>query len=76
MAKIKVETIAHNSDAYWEALLLRDRLLRAPLGLDYSEEDTAAEASDVHIVAVESEHSKPSGLTLGDLLRSEGIPCR
>ena len=53
MAKIKVETIAHNSDAYWEALLLRDRLLRAPLGLDYSEEDTAAEASDVHIVAVE-----------------------
>jgi predicted GNAT family N-acyltransferase len=53
MARIKIETIAHDSDAYWEALLLRDRLLRAPLGLDYSEEDIAAEAQQVHVVAVE-----------------------
>lgn len=53
MARIKIEAIAHDSDVYWEALLLRDGLLRAPLGLDYSEEDVAAEATDVHVVAIE-----------------------
>ena len=53
MARIKVETIAHDSDAYWEAMLLRDRMLRAPLGLDFSEEDIAAEAEQVHVVALE-----------------------
>ena len=53
MARIKIETIEHDSDAYWEGLLLRDRLLRAPLGLDYSEEDIAAEAEQVHVVALE-----------------------
>jgi len=52
-SKIKISTIEHDSDAYWQALLMRDGILRAPLGLDYSEEDIAAESSDVHIVAIE-----------------------
>ena len=52
-ARIKITTIAHDSDDYWQALLMRDGLLRAPLGLDYSEDDIAAEAGDVHIVAIE-----------------------
>ena len=53
MARIKIETIEHDSDAYWEALLLRHQILREPLGLDFSDEDTAAEAGEVHVVAVE-----------------------
>ena len=31
--------------------------------------------SKPHMVAVKSEH-KPSGVTLGDLLKSEGMLCR
>lgn len=53
MARIKVEAIEHDSDAYWEALQLRDRILRAPLGLEYSEEDLAAESDQVHVIARE-----------------------
>ncbi len=52
-SKIKISTIEHDSDAYWQALLMRDGILRAPLGLEFSEEDIAAESSDVHIVAIE-----------------------
>ncbi len=36
---------------------------------------TERDWSAPHIVAVKSEHSNPSGLTLGDLLKSE-VPCR
>ena len=53
MARIKIETIEHDSDAYWQALVLRDGLLRAPLGLDYSEADIEAEAEQVQVVALE-----------------------
>lgn len=52
-ARVKIETIEHDSDQYWEALVLRNALLRAPLGLDFSDEDVAAEAEQVHVVALE-----------------------
>jgi len=66
MARIKIETIAHDSDDYWQALLLRDGLLRSPLGLDYSDEDVAAEADQVHVVARER------GEIVGTLLLKSG----
>ena len=53
MARIKIETIEHDSDDYWQALVVRDAELRAPLGLEYSEEDIAAEADQVHVIARE-----------------------
>ena len=53
MARIKIETIEHDSDVYWQALVFRDQMLRAPLGLDFSEEDIAAEAGEVHVIAHE-----------------------
>ena len=53
MARIKIETIEHDSDDYWQALVVRDEVLRKPLGLDYSEEDIAAEANQVHVIARE-----------------------
>ncbi|MGI9241596.1 MAG: GNAT family N-acetyltransferase [Verrucomicrobiales bacterium] len=66
-SRIRITTIDHDSDAYWNALLLRDGILRAPLGLEFSEEDIAAEANDVHIVALEK------GEVVGTLLlRSAG----
>ena len=43
--------IRHRSPEYFAALKLRDALLRAPLGLQYSEEDIAAEADSLHIIA-------------------------
>ena len=52
-ARTKIEVIEHDSAAYWQGLLLRDGLLREPLGLDYSDEDVAAEADQVHVVAIE-----------------------
>ena len=52
-SKVKIETISHDSEEYWQAMVLRDKLLRAPLGLEFSEEDIAEEAQQVHVVAIE-----------------------
>lgn len=43
----------HNSDWYLRALELRRRVLRHPLGLEYSEADLAAEAGETSVVAIE-----------------------
>ena len=51
--RVKIEAIAHDSEFYWQALVLRDELLRKPLGLEFSEDDIAAEAGQVHVVAIE-----------------------
>ncbi|MDY7014906.1 MAG: GNAT family N-acetyltransferase [Cyanobacteriota bacterium] len=42
--------VEHNSEDYWEAVKLRYKLLRQPLGLNYSEERLAKEADDLHLV--------------------------
>jgi len=44
----------HNSDWYLKALDLRRRVLRWPLGLEYSEDDLRAEAGETTVVAVEN----------------------
>ncbi len=49
---VHVETIEYNSEAYREALRLRYRVLREPLGLTYTPQQLAAESRDTHIVAV------------------------
>lgn len=41
--------VSHNGSAYLETVQLRDRILRAPLGLVFSEEERAAEAEDFHL---------------------------
>lgn len=50
---MRVEQIEYNSEAYREALRLRFRVLREPLGLTYSAEQLAADARDTHIVAMD-----------------------
>ena len=69
-SRVKIETVAHNSDDYWQALALRDLLLRAPLGLEFSDEDIAEEAEQVHVVAREKGEIVGTLLLRGD---GEGV---
>ena len=50
---LHITQIEYNSEAYREALKLRYRVLREPLGLTYSPQQLAAEAGDTHIVAMD-----------------------
>jgi ribosomal protein S18 acetylase RimI-like enzyme len=59
---MKLAWVAHNSAEYLLAVELRRCVLRAPLGLDFSEEDLAAEADQLHLVAF------GEGKTLGCLI--------
>ena len=46
---VRFGEVAHASPEYWAACLLRDELLRAPLGLDLFSENLADESSYLHI---------------------------
>jgi len=50
-----IEIAPHNSDRYGAAVELRRQILRLPLGLDFSPEELAAEADQVHIVDLDAE---------------------
>jgi predicted GNAT family N-acyltransferase len=52
---LKIRPITHNSPAYALTITLRDRLLRRPLGLFFSEAQLAAEADEFHITAWEDD---------------------
>lgn len=45
----------HGSDWYWKALELRRRVLRWPLGLEFSEQDIANEAGETTVIAAVGE---------------------
>jgi len=47
--------IEHGSDRYRETVGIRDRILRSPLGLEFSDAELAAESSDHHLVAIDAE---------------------
>ncbi len=49
---IEVREIAHGSPEYVGEVALRRRVLRHPLGLDFTDEELAAEVTDFHLVAV------------------------
>jgi len=48
---ILVREIPHGSAAYDEVVELRREVLRRPLGMDYTPEQLAAEADQIHLVA-------------------------
>jgi predicted GNAT family N-acyltransferase len=48
---VEVCLIVHGTPEYAEMLALRRRILRTPLGLDFTPEQIAAEATDLHVVA-------------------------
>ena len=43
--------IEHNSNRYRDLVALRRRVLRSPLGLDFTEEQLEKERADIHIAA-------------------------
>lgn len=47
----EIRIVAHGSQEYLEALDLRRRVLRWPLGLEYTDEQIAAEAAETHFLA-------------------------
>lgn len=49
--KLELEIIAWGSPQYEEALLLRDRVLRRPLGMDIINDDLQGEREDLHFTA-------------------------
>ena len=49
MANFEFREIAHLSPEYQATVELRDRLLRAPLGLKFTDAELAAECADIHI---------------------------
>lgn len=52
---MKIMEVPYNSERYKEALELRIKVLRAPLGLVYSPEQLTEEATDVHLVAIDED---------------------
>lgn len=50
--KVEVVEVGHGSARYLEALAVRYRVLRQPLGMTYSEAQIAAEADETHLVAI------------------------
>ena len=49
--KATIRRLAHGSPDYDAAVALRRRILRTPLGLDFTPEQLAAEAADTHLAA-------------------------
>ncbi len=52
---MKIFEVPFESEQYKEALQLRIKVLRAPLGLVYTPEQLAEEATDVHVVAIDED---------------------
>ena len=48
---LQLREVTHGSERYRELVAFRRRILRAPLGLDFTAEQLAAERSDIHIAA-------------------------
>lgn len=49
---LTIEIAPHRSELYQQAVKLRRRILRVPLGLDFSPEELDHEASDKHFVGL------------------------
>lgn len=48
---LEIAEIEHNSDRYRDLVNLRRRVLRTPLGLDFTSEQLAGERTDIHLAA-------------------------
>ncbi len=46
---VQFREIAHNSSEYRQAVALRDKLLRKPLGLRFTDEELVLESGDFHL---------------------------
>ena len=62
------QVVQHNSPEYWSAVELRREVLRRPLGLEFSEQELAAESPNLHCVLLDSDEviASATGTDLGD----------
>ncbi|TNE79103.1 MAG: GNAT family N-acetyltransferase [Bacteroidetes bacterium] len=51
MSDLRIEIIPHGSEQYEASVALRDKVLRQPLGLQFSEEELAKESDQIHVIA-------------------------
>ncbi len=61
---MEIRKIPHGSAAYRDTVALRDRILRAPLGLKFDENDLQREASEIHIACYCEGDSFPVGCAI------------
>jgi len=52
---LNIKIVAHNSKEYWKTIELRDKVLRKPLGLSFSDEELQAEDHQIHIAAISAD---------------------
>ncbi|MFV1996031.1 MAG: GNAT family N-acetyltransferase [Verrucomicrobiales bacterium] len=64
---MEFQVIDHDSASYRETVALRDRVLRAPIGLSVTEGDLKGEAAEVHIAG----RDKEGGLVSCAIVRLE-----
>ena len=74
MKGIFVKIIAYGDNDYLESIQLKKKILREPLGLEYTEEQLAGEATQIHIAAF-SDH-KLVGILLMQPLDKEVVKMR
>ncbi|MGK0187332.1 MAG: putative GNAT family N-acyltransferase [Verrucomicrobiales bacterium] len=72
--RIQFRKIAHLSDAYAATVQLRDRLLRAPLGLEFTPDELAAEFDDTHLAGFDSKGELAACLVLTPVSTSTSTP--
>jgi predicted GNAT family N-acyltransferase len=51
----EIRIAPHGSPDYWQAVDLRLRVLRIPLGLNFTQEQLSAEDTDAHLIAIEGD---------------------
>lgn len=50
-----IKQIKYNSHEYWDAVDLRNKILRLPLGITFDKEELLREKSDIHIACFEND---------------------
>lgn len=50
-----LKQIDHGTDEYWKMVALRNQILRAPLGLGFTEDELAREKEDILVAAFEDD---------------------
>lgn len=52
---MEIKTVSHYSKEYWKLVRLRDKILRAPLNLMFSEEELFLEHDQIHVGCFDKE---------------------
>lgn len=52
---MEIRIVPHNSPLYWRAVDLRTKILRIPLGLQFTQEELLKEHDQIHFVLLENE---------------------